>query len=283
MAFIQLRNDTEQFREDIVRISFQFLRDAGAHRGIFALGRRNEQNIAHFSVQPDRLHGKAFPFYGTGGQHFCIYFSAGIQRNLLRQDNLTGQIALCQQFIQNEHLNQCPVQVCQSRRSGFIHLDVENRNIVMKRLVELRDNPACGHAGLSRNGILHKTCVKADTGIVDKELIGPSNTRQAPVFIHPHEIIGIEIVLFINPLQFKKHRVIQTAAAHGRRVQEQHTGTRTLFNVVIPVFLFHIDFCLKPRHQESDGIILPRGRSQRAGTSHFGEPVSVDNPCRGTA
>ena len=108
------------------------------------------------------------------------------------------------------------MQVRQTHQPGFIHLDIENRNIVMKGLVKLRDNPAGGHTGLRRNGILHKTCVKADTGIVDKELIGPSNTRQASVFVYPNEIVCIEISLFINLLEFEKHRVIQTAAAHGR-------------------------------------------------------------------
>ena len=51
----------------------------------------------------------AVPFSGhrSGLQPLCVHLSAGIQRNLLHQHALAGQIGLRQLSVLDEHLDQC--------------------------------------------------------------------------------------------------------------------------------------------------------------------------------
>ena len=153
----------------------------------------------------------------------------------------------------------------------------------MKRLVKLRNNTAGHDTGLRRNRIFNQARVKPDAGVVDKKLIGSADTGQASVLVHAHKIIGVEILLVVDLLQFKEHCVPQPAAAHGRGGKEKDACARAIRNIIIAVLFFHIDDCPESRKQEPDRVILPRRRRDRTDPAKLRQTVAVDHTGAGAA
>ena len=147
----------------------------------------------------------------------------------------------------------------------------------------LRYNAAGRNPRLRGNGVFNQTGVKAHAGVIDKELVGPSDAGQASVFVHPHKVVGVEIILSVNLFQFKEHGVVQPSAAHCGRGKIQHARTRSVRKIVELLFVFRENFDFEARQRIADGVVLPFRGSDDAGSAHLGQSIAVDNPGSRTA
>ena len=136
---------------------------------------------------------------------------------MVRQDALAGQIGIRQLSVVDKHLHEHlakhgrPVRI-------VAQLHIQDGNIIMQDLVELRRDAAGRDTRLGGNRVFHQAHVETDTGIVDEQLIGPADTGQAPVFIDSHKIVGIEIIFPVDLLQFKDDVAVQPPAAHSDNI-----------------------------------------------------------------
>ena len=135
---------------------------------------------------------------------------------------------------------------------------------------------------LRGNGGLNQTCVKAHAGVIDEELVGPSDAGQASVFVHPHKVVGVEIILSVNLFQFKEHGVVQPSAAHRGRRKIQHARTRSVRKIVELLFVFRENFDFEARQREADGVIIPVRGGDDTRAAQLRHSVPVDNPGGGT-
>jgi len=117
---------------------------------------------------------------------------------------------------------------------------------------------AAGHnAGLGGHGGLHQTRVETHAGVVDEELVGPADAGHAPIFVHAHEVIGVEVVFAVNVVQLEEHFVIQPAGTDGLRGEQQDAGARAVGQVVVTILVLDVDLDLVSGQRESDGIVIP--------------------------
>ena len=146
---------------------------------------------------------------------------------MIRQDALAGQIGIRQLPVGDEYLHQRLAKRTQSVCSAA-RLHIQDGDIVVQDLVELRRNAAGRNARLGSDRVLHQAHIKADAGIVDKQLIGPADTGQTSILIDPHKIVGIEIIFTVDLFQFKDDGVIQLPAAHRGGRDAQDAGARSV-------------------------------------------------------
>ena len=282
-ALVDIRDAGEHLGEDVVDIALQLLRHARAHEGVLALRRRDEQDIDHLAIDPDRLDRIAAARHGSRGQLLAVHLPAGIQRNALDDHALAGHVGVRQHAVLDEHLDQRLAQHGQAARALIVHLHVQHRDVVVQDLVELRRKAAGHDAGLGGDGVLDQARVKAHAGVVDEVLVGPADAGQASVLVHAHQVVGVEIILAVDPLQLEEHLVPQLAGAHRRGAQQQHAGARAFGDVVIAVLVLHQDLRLEARQQEADGVVLPVRGAEQARAAQLGQPVAVDDAGGGAA
>ena len=66
--------------------------------------------------------------------------------------------------------------------------------------MELRRQAAGRDTRLGGDCGLDQARVKAYARVVDEELVGAADAGQAPVRVHAHKVVGIEIILVADPL-----------------------------------------------------------------------------------
>ena len=137
---------------------------------------------------------------------------------MLDDDALAGQVGVRQHPVRDEYLDQRFPQDGHTARPVVAHLRVQHGDVVVEGFVELRRKPAGHDPGLGADRVLDQARVKAHARVVDEELVGAADAGQAPVGVHAHHVVGVEIVLVADTLQLEKHRVAQTSRAHRRGI-----------------------------------------------------------------
>ena len=259
--------------EDPLGHVLQLLRDARPH-GRTGPHCRRENDVLQRAVHADRLD------LVTGPDSLAVHDAEDVHLPKLRQgklvgdDALSGEVRLRDVVLPDENADQRVAHGQDGIAGVLSRPDIQHGRRVVDHLVVFRREGALYDPRLRADGGFHQSRVKADALVVDEVLIRSAGIGHAAVGSHGHQVVGVVEGLAVDLLQLEESVIVELPAAHGGAGQIQNAGPLALGEIMERPVALVIDLCRDARERIADGVILPVGIGEDAGSGQLGKSVA---------